>query len=231
MNKKRNIIVAAGLVMTLLLSLAANLPVHAAKKTGLNYSRITVTVGKSKTIKVQNTSKKVTWNVLSGKNNISVTKGENTIKIQGKRAGQAKLQAKVGGEKYTCRITVTKKNASAAASGSKIAVKSSRYTVVYRLNDSQSAKDLYNQLPLTVKVENYSDNEKIFYPTTKLNTKGTPKSKGQKGSLAYYAPWGDVVMFYKAAGSASGLYELGSAISGGGNVSKLSGQITISRAD
>ena len=38
-------------------------------------------------------------------------------------------------------------------------------------------------------------------------------------------------MFYKAAGSASGLYELGSAISGGGNISKLSGQITISRAD
>jgi hypothetical protein len=26
------------------------------------------------------------------------------------------------------------------------------------------------------------------------------------GTLAYYAPWGDVVMFYKEFGTASGLY-------------------------
>ncbi|MCI8409839.1 MAG: hypothetical protein HFJ09_11320 [Lachnospiraceae bacterium] len=110
-------------------------------------------------------------------------------------------------------------------------VKSNKYTIVYQLNNSKAAKDLYNQLPLTLKIENYSDNEKIFYPPTKLNTNDTPISKGKKGSLAYYAPWGDVVMFYEAAGSASELYELGSVVSGGDNISKLSGNITISKKE
>lgn len=57
------------------------------------------------------------------------------------------------------------------------------------------------------------------------------KTGGRKGSLAYYAPWGDVVMFYEEAGSASGLYELGTVVSGEGDISKLSGKITISKAD
>lgn len=113
--------------------------------------------------------------------------------------------------------------------GAKISVKSSKYTVTYQLNDSRAAKELYAQLPLTLKVENYSDSEKIFYPPKELKTNGTPKSKGRKGSLSYYAPWGDVVMFYETAGSASGLYELGMVVSGEEYISKLSGKISISK--
>ncbi len=112
-----------------------------------------------------------------------------------------------------------------------IEIKSDKYTVMYQLNDSRAAKELYEQLPLTVQVENFSNNEKIFYPKTALNTNGVPKSDGKSGSLAYYAPWGDVVMFYKAGSSASGLYELGSVVSGGDNISKLSGEITIRKAN
>lgn len=118
-----------------------------------------------------------------------------------------------------------------AAGDTRIAVKSSKYSVIFQLNDSQAAKELHDQLPLTLKVENYSDNEKIFYPSKELKTSGTPKSRGSKGSLAYYAPWGDVVMFYEAAGSASGLYELGTVVSGGDDISKLSGEITVSKVD
>ena len=36
--------------------------------------------------------------------------------------------------------------------------------IIYTLNDSQAATELYNQLPLEVPVENFSYNEKIFYP-------------------------------------------------------------------
>lgn len=126
---------------------------------------------------------------------------------------------------------VKKSRDSSTAADAKIIVKSDKYSVTYQLNNSQAAKELYAQLPLTLKVENYSDNEKIFYPPKELKTDGTPKSEGQKGSLSYYAPWGDVVMFYEAAGSASELYELGTVVSGESDISKLSGKITISKAD
>ena len=35
-------------------------------------------------------------------------------------------------------------------------------TIVFVLNDSQAAQDLYNQLPINIKIENFSNNEKIF---------------------------------------------------------------------
>lgn len=35
--------------------------------------------------------------------------------------------------------------------------------IVFQLNDSIAAKALYEQLPLSIQVENYSNNEKIFY--------------------------------------------------------------------
>ena len=102
-------------------------------------------------------------------------------------------------------------------------------TIVYELNNSQAAKELYEQLPLTITVEDYSNNEKIFYPPKKLNTSGTPLANAQSGTLAYYAPWGDVVMFYDDFGSASGLYELGNVISGGEHIKNMSSRIQIKK--
>ncbi len=102
-------------------------------------------------------------------------------------------------------------------------------TTVFELNNSQSAKELYEQLPLTIDVENYSNNEKIFYPPKKLNTTGTPLAYAQSGTLAYYAPWGNVVMFYDDFGSASGLYELGNVISVGEHIKNMSGRIQIKK--
>ena len=67
-------------------------------------------------------------------------------------------------------------------------------TVIFQLNDSTAASSLYDQLPMTIDVEDYSDDEKIFYPDKKLDTSKTPMAKGPIGTLAYYEPWGDVVM-------------------------------------
>jgi hypothetical protein len=111
----------------------------------------------------------------------------------------------------------------------KISVKSKGKTTVFELNNSPAARDLYSQLPLSIKIEDYSDNEKIFYPPRKLNTVDTPTADAKEGALAYYAPWGDVVMFYKDFGSASGLYELGHAISGSENIPEMSGTIQIDK--
>ncbi len=112
----------------------------------------------------------------------------------------------------------------------KIDVMANGNITVFELNNSQAAKDLYAQLPLSIMVENFSNNEKIFYPPAKLNTTDTPLADTcHVGTLAYYAPWGDVVMFYGSFGPASGLYELGHAISGKEYIQEMSGMIQIDK--
>lgn len=111
----------------------------------------------------------------------------------------------------------------------KVRITANSNTTVFALNNSQAAKDLYAQLPLSLKVENYSDNEKIFYPPKKLNTTNTPQANARAGTLAYYAPWGDVVMFYGDFGSAAGLYELGHAVSGSEHINEMSGTLRIEK--
>lgn len=111
----------------------------------------------------------------------------------------------------------------------KIAVKSNRNLTVFELNGSSAAKDLYDQLPLRITVEKYGDNEKIFYPPRKLEVTRTPQADAQVGTLAYYAPWGDVVMFFGKFGRARGLYELGHAISGSEHIRGMSGLVLIEK--
>lgn len=103
--------------------------------------------------------------------------------------------------------------------------------IEYSLNDSQAAADLYSQLPLTIEVEDYSTNEKIFYPPEELDTGDAPEAAGGAGVLAYYEPWGDMVLFYDDFGTASGLYELGTVTSGSENISELSGSVRIEQAE
>ncbi len=111
----------------------------------------------------------------------------------------------------------------------KIRVTANNKTTEFELNNSQAARDLYAQLPLSITVENYSDNEKIFYPPKKLNTSNTPRANAKAGTLAYYAPWGDVVMFYGDFGSATGLYELGHAVSGSEHIQEMTGTLHIEK--
>ena len=98
---------------------------------------------------------------------------------------------------------------------------------VYELNDSAAADALYAQLPLTLPVEDFSTNEKVFYPPDALDATDTPLASGGAGTLAYYAPWGDVVLFYDEYSGNPSLYELGRIVSGGELVSGFSGEITV----
>ena len=128
-------------------------------------------------------------------------------------------------EKYTPKILENQTTMN-------IRVKTNGKTVVFELNDSSAAKALYDQLPLSITVENFGGNEKIFYPPEKLNTANTPLAKRCKeGTLAYYAPWGDVVMFYGSFGSAAGLYVLGEATSGSEHIKGMSGEIVLEKGD
>ncbi len=100
---------------------------------------------------------------------------------------------------------------------------------VFQLNNSAASKALYTQLPLNIKVDDYSNNEKIFYPPEKLNTTDAKKANARAGTLAYYAPWGNVVMFFGNFGSAEGLYELGHAVSGSDHIKDMAGMIRVEK--
>ena len=109
----------------------------------------------------------------------------------------------------------------------RVSIQSKENTVVFELNDSRAAKDLYAQLPLNVTVADYGGIEKVFNPPNRLATSNTPLAKAKIGTFAYYAPWNNVVMFYADYGSASGLYELGKVISGIEHISGMLGTIQI----
>lgn len=113
--------------------------------------------------------------------------------------------------------------------GLQIRVETDSESIVFVLNDSLAAKSFYDQLPLTLPVENYSTNEKIFYPPEELDVSDAPPAEGPAGTLAYYAPWGDVVLFYAPCQNAGGLYQLGEAVSGTEQIENLSGEIRIEK--
>lgn len=108
-----------------------------------------------------------------------------------------------------------------------ISVQFGENSVVYELNDGTAADSLYEQLPLTIVVEDFSTNEKIFYPPQALDTSDSPLAQAGAGTLAYYEPWGDVVFFYGNYNENPSLFELGQAVSGGELVSEMSGTITM----
>lgn len=114
------------------------------------------------------------------------------------------------------------------ASNMKIKVSDGTNTVTFELNETSAAKSLYQMLPMDVSVENYSNNEKIFYPTTTI-TYASDCIEGDcpAGTLALFSPWGNVVMYYGAASRYSGLYIMSKAVEGVDLISQLSGTIHI----
>ena len=101
--------------------------------------------------------------------------------------------------------------------------------IVFQLNDSIAAKALYEQLPLSIQVENYSNNEKIFYSPNELDTSDAPLAEGPAGVLAYYAPWGNVVLFMGNVGAQAACMHLEKRCRGADQIETLSGEIQVSR--
>ena len=77
------------------------------------------------------------------------------------------------------------------------------------LDDNAVARDLSSLLPLSLTLADYADSEKIAFLPRKLSTKDAPAgSDASVGDIAYYAPWGNLAIFYKAAPYAKGLVHL-----------------------
>ena len=78
------------------------------------------------------------------------------------------------------------------------------------LYDNPSARDFASMLPLDLTIDDYSTNEKIAYLPRKLTEEGSgPFGNEAPGDLAYYAPWGNLALFYGSYRYSRGLIRLG----------------------
>ncbi|WP_288278180.1 cyclophilin-like fold protein [uncultured Prevotella sp.] len=114
----------------------------------------------------------------------------------------------------------------------RIKVTDGNHNVTFELNETSAAQSLYGMLPITKEVQNYSTNEKIFYPETAINySSDCIEGACPVGTLALFSPWGNVVMYYGAASKYTGLYILGNAVEGADQISELTGDITVSKVE
>ena len=92
----------------------------------------------------------------------------------------------------------------------KISLKIGDTRLTATLIDSQTTRDFVSLLPLTLTLEDYAGTEKISNLPKRLSTEGAPSgSDPSVGDIAYYAPWGNLAIFYKDFGYSNGLVILG----------------------
>ncbi len=81
--------------------------------------------------------------------------------------------------------------------------------------DNETTRDFMSLLPLTVTFKEYAGTEKITYLPRSLSTQGAPAGIDPSvGDIAYYAPWGNIAIFYQDFGFSEGLIKLGYIASG-----------------
>ncbi len=78
------------------------------------------------------------------------------------------------------------------------------------LDDTPAGRDFATLLPLELALSDYHATEKIADLPRKLDTTGAPARYTPKaGDITYYAPWGNLAIFYKPFQTSRGLVRLG----------------------
>ncbi len=97
---------------------------------------------------------------------------------------------------------------------------------VVTVYDHPATRALLSQLPLTLPFQDFAGEEKIGYLPSKLATDGT--SPQNSGDFAYYAPWGNLAIFYSGSGRAdSSLIILGTIESGKSELAAMRSEFTM----
>lgn len=118
--------------------------------------------------------------------------------------------------------------------GTRIKLSFNNEEVIVKMFDNPTSRDFITLLPLTLTFEDYARTEKISYPTNKLSTeKALPGIDPKVGDFCYYAPWGNLAIYYKDFGYSTGLIKLGEIESGIEKLENLNGnfKVTVERID
>ncbi|MEG5172140.1 cyclophilin-like fold protein [Microcoleus sp. B3-D7] len=92
----------------------------------------------------------------------------------------------------------------------KINIKVGNKVITATLIDSKTTQDFISLLPLTLTLEDHANTEKVSDLPRRLSTEDAPPgSDPAVGDIAYYAPWGNLAMYYNDFGYSNGLVILG----------------------
>lgn len=92
----------------------------------------------------------------------------------------------------------------------KIGITVGSRTITATMEDNAAARDFLSRLPLEVTLSDYSNAEKIFYPSPALTTSKDARScTPAPGDITIYVPWGNVAIFYKSGSRSNDLIRIG----------------------
>ena len=96
------------------------------------------------------------------------------------------------------------------ANSMKINIRVGTEVVTATLIDNKTTQDFISLLPLTLTLEDHANTEKVSDLPRRLSTEDAPPgSDPSVGDIAYYAPWGNLAMYYNDFGYSTGLVILG----------------------
>lgn len=109
-----------------------------------------------------------------------------------------------------------------------IRIRAGENALTARLEDNATARDFAALLLLELTLKDYASTEKVGDLPRKLSTEGAPAGVDPEvGDIAYYAPWGNLAIFYRDFDYSQGLVRLGRIESGSEKLGSLSGSVTI----
>ena len=96
------------------------------------------------------------------------------------------------------------------------------------LEDNPAGRDFLSMLPLTLTVKDYNGTEKIGNPPRVISTEDMPDSiEPSAGDLTFYAPWGNIAIFYREFRLSRGLVRFGRITSGIEKLAAMPGDFSI----
>ena len=97
-----------------------------------------------------------------------------------------------------------------ARPGIRLRLEVGAHVLTATLTDQPIARDLLSLLPLALSAKDFGATEKVAYLPRKLTTQGAPTTHTPvAGDLCYYAPWGNLALFYADGKPSPGLVPLG----------------------
>ena len=97
-----------------------------------------------------------------------------------------------------------------------------------RNEDNAAARDFLSRLPLEVTLSDYSNAEKIFYPSPALTTSKVARScTPAPGDITIYVPWGNVAIFYKNGSRSNDLIRIGRIDGNGIEALSIPGSLSV----
>jgi hypothetical protein len=97
----------------------------------------------------------------------------------------------------------------------KIRIRIDGTTITATLENNATARDFASLLPLTLTLNDHASTEKVSDLPRRLSTKGAPAGVDPSvGDIAYYAPWGNLAIYYEDFGYSAGLVKLATIDSG-----------------